>query len=556
MQDGDNDVRFHLHGSTRLRTPDQVGYPAGFCSKNATGRDASCNSFAAIRRNRSRTHEETPSPARSAASLNACFSAGPNRISRNSLFPTSESLAVRPRLFDLGFMILIVPTSSGQSKSQNTFSGIDVSGHCPYNWRREQTFVLLEAVMNAREDRGLVIANTSKITCKGSTWFVPSQNSGGSYAVRLNPDRPTCTCADYELREMKCKHIFAVEITRKRYMNLDGSTTETQIVTVTETVKKPTYTQDWPAYNAAQTNEKDKFQVLLADLCRGIIDETPRTKGQPRIPLADAIFSAVFKVYSTVSGRRFASDLREAEQRGYIAKAPHYNSIFNYLENPAITPILQQLITESSLPLKSVERDFACDSSGFMTSRFIKWFDQKYGVERTKTEWVKTHIMCGVKTNVVTAVEIHDRYTGDAPLLPTLTQATAKNFNMREVSADKGYSSYENHEAIEAVGATPFISFKLNAKARQGGLFEKMYHYFSFRREDFLRHYHKRSNVESTFSMMKAKFGDAVRSKTDVAMKNEVLAKVLCHNIVVVIHEMYELGIEPTFWGQTAPSNS
>ena len=49
--------------------------------------------------------------------------------------------------------------------------------------------------------------------------------------------------------------------------------------------------------------------------------------------------------------------------------------------------------------------------------------------------------------------------------------------------------------------------------------------------------------------MIKAKFGDSVRSKTDVAMKNEVLAKLVCHNIVCVIHEMYELGIEPGVLG-------
>ena len=62
-------------------------------------------------------------------------------------------------------------------------------------------------------------------------------------------------------------------------------------------------------------------------------------------------------------------------------------------------------------------------------------------------------------------------------------------------------------------------------------------------------HYHKRSNVETAFSMMKRKFGDFVRSKTDVAMTNETLCKVLAHNLVVLIHEMYELGIEPAFWG-------
>ena len=75
-----------------------------------------------------------------------------------------------------------------------------------------------------------------------------------------------------------------------------------------------------------------------------------------------------------------------------------------------------------------------------------------------------------------------------------------------------------------------------------------MFHYFMFRRDEFLQHYHKRSNIESTFSMIKRKFGDSLRSKTDVAMANETLCKILCHNLVVLIHEMYELGIDPEFW--------
>ncbi len=47
--------------------------------------------------------------------------------------------------------------------------------------------------------------------------------------------------------------------------------------------------------------------------------------------------------------------------------------------------------------------------------------------------------------------------------------------------------------------------------------------------------------------MIKAKFGNNVRSKTWTAQVNEVLLKILCHNICVVIQEMYELGIEPNF---------
>jgi hypothetical protein len=47
--------------------------------------------------------------------------------------------------------------------------------------------------------------------------------------------------------------------------------------------------------------------------------------------------------------------------------------------------------------------------------------------------------------------------------------------------------------------------------------------------------------------MVKRKFGDSLRSKTDTALVNETLAKLLAHNIVCVIHEMYELGIDPRF---------
>jgi transposase len=155
--------------------------------------------------------------------------------------------------------------------------------------------------------------------------------------------------------------------------------------------------------------------------------------------------------------------------------------------------------------------------------------------------------MCGVKTNVVTAIEIGLRDDGDAPYLPALAEATAKNFTVKEVSADKAYSSRKNHDAIALHGATPFIAFKSNSTGGAGGIFQKMFHYFSFKKEEFLNHYHKRSNVESTVSMIKAKFRDHVRSETDIAMKNEVLCKVLCHNICCLISAIHELGIEPMF---------
>ncbi len=156
--------------------------------------------------------------------------------------------------------------------------------------------------------------------------------------------------------------------------------------------------------------------------------------------------------------------------------------------------------------------------------------------------------LVGVTTNIVTSVEITDRNANDSPHLPALARTTAKRFGMDEVSADKGYISSKNLEAIAALGATPYIPFKVNTTGEGPELWRRMYHYYQFNRETFLQHYHKRSNVETTFSMIKGRFGDALRSKTDTAQVNEALCKVLCHNICVLVGSIYELGIEPTFW--------
>lgn len=119
------------------------------------------------------------------------------------------------------------------------------------------------------------------------------------------------------------------------------------------------------------------------------------------------------------------------------------------------------------------------------------------------------------------------------------------------MSADKAYSSLENFEAVAECGGAAFIAFRENATGAVGGLFEKMFHYFKFRADEFLQHYHARSNVESTFSMIKRKFGDHLRNKTDAALVNEALCKILCHNLCVLIQEQHELGIEAVFWKET-----
>jgi transposase len=399
--------------------------------------------------------------------------------------------------------------------------------------------------MDMRELKGLEIAARSRIGFQEGVWLVPSQSGNGTYRVTLKPAADACTCEDFQLRAQPCKHVHAARIVRERDHGGKAPPIDIDIVP-----KRKTYKQDWTSYNLAQSIEKHRFQELLFDLCRGIEEPQRKpTRGQKPHLRKDAIFAMVYKVYSTFSSRRSSCDLADAHERGYTSRLIPGTKVPAFFESEEVTPILQRLIVQSSLPLRAVETVFAPDSTGFSVSRFVRWFDEKHGQYRSGKDWVKAHAICGVKTNIVTSVVILDRDAGDCPQLPELVKTTAANFTVKEVPADKAYLSHDNLNLLDGMGATPFIPFKVNSQPGEpGSVWEKMYHYYHLRREEFLGHYHLRSNAESTFSMVKAKFRDHVRAKTDTAMRNEVLCKFLCHNICCVIQSQCELGIEPVFW--------
>src|SRR5438128_499874 len=146
--------------------------------------------------------------------------------------------------------------------------------------------------MNAREERGLVIAAMCKLNKTPGGWLVPSQSGQQIYTV--NPEAQTCTCPDHLEGGFKCKHLYAVEFTMKREVAADGTVTETKSITFTE---KVTYKQDWPAYNVAQATEKRRLQVLLAELCCQLPErERPADRPGPRPHLTrDAVFAMAFK---------------------------------------------------------------------------------------------------------------------------------------------------------------------------------------------------------------------------------------------------------------------
>lgn len=355
--------------------------------------------------------------------------------------------------------------------------------------------------MDPRQQRGLVIARAKRIKkLTDGKWIVPSQTSNGGYVV--DTEESTCSCPDHETRAVKCKHIWAIEYVRKQVTTPDGAEVVTEALRVT-------YTQDWPKYNRYQVEEKDRVRILLRALCDGIQSPVQRGRGRPRIPLADIVYAATMKTFVGLSGRRASTDVNDCLGMGFVDRMPHYNTIFDHFERPEMMPLLMRLVQESAAPIAEIdlERAYGVDATGFSTQVYRRWFDHKYGREMKEATWIKLHICCGVRSKIVTAAQVTDGSMNDSPFLPSLIETTAQRFNVKEVLADKGYIGVNNLEAIAKVGAEPFIHFKANNRGDGPDLWRKAFHLFSFHREEFLRHYHQRSNVEGVFSSIKRKFG-------------------------------------------------
>lgn len=345
-----------------------------------------------------------------------------------------------------------------------------------------------------------------------------------------------------------CKHLTAARLWVESGAEETDRTKDAEPIPAT---KRVTYTQDWANYDKAQNREKNHFQDLLADLCRAVPEATPKggaKGGRPAVPLRDQVFVTIFKVYCGMSSRRFVCDLEAAHGRGCLLKPVGHASVIKAMESETLTPILVDLIRRSAAPLAEVESEFAVDSTGFTMNSYTRWLDVKYGVPRREHKWVKVHIATGCRTNCVTAAEIHDPNTNDCNILPSLVDATAGRFTLKEVSADKAYAANPNFDAVARHGGTLYAAFRRNTTGGVGGLFEKMFHTFCANRDDYLKHYHRRSNVESTFSAVKRKFGSSVLCKTDAACKNEVYAKMVAQNVCCLISAMYELGLAPPSW--------
>jgi len=295
----------------------------------------------------------------------------------------------------------------------------------------------------------------------------------------------------------------------------------------------------WAAYNQYQTEEARLVLEMLYQLCI-MVEEPERTgRGRPPKPLGEKLFAAICKIYTDTSARREVSMLEEIALDRYIDKSPHFNTILNTLRDEAVTPVLEDFIRTTSIPLADIETEFAIDGTGFTLKKYASYQIYKYkhyGNKHWRQDavWIMAHAAAGVKTGIVTAVETSSRPGQDAPLFSPLFEKTKEIFNIEQIYADKAYCSHKIYRQVQEAGARAYIPFTkkaLPSSKKMSSLWNEMHHMFFYHKEEFDKDYGKRQRVETVFSQIKTKLGSHIRSRTYSAQRNEILCKFICHNL-------------------------
>lgn len=307
-------------------------------------------------------------------------------------------------------------------------------------------------------------------------------------------------------------------------------------------IKRKRWPRNEVLYNKIQENEFLNFFEFVRYLTNYVCKEKKMKK------IIQCLI--IWRKFPNLSVRRARGFLLLLRKFGIIYfDVPCFKTLSNYNENNLLQVILEKLIEKSSKPLSVIEHDFATDATGIRTKLFSTWYSIRCKKEIKRRDHLTIHITTGVKSNIVTALNVETKSGNDNEIFREHVDKTAKNFKCNEFSGDGKYWCKENCKKVNEVGAKPYFKVWKNwaGKSRGCMLWKKMNLEFKDNPKQYGKHYHKRSNVEATNHSKKVLHGDKVYSRLKSARINEETLRWINHNINVLNRAKYEWKINPKF---------
>jgi hypothetical protein len=138
-------------------------------------------------------------------------------------------------------------------------------------------------------------------------------------------------------------------------------------------------------------------------------------------------------------------------------QVPHFSAVSRREKHLSVTIAAQPTTTGLHLLV---------NSTGIKMLGEGEWKTKKHGANYRR-QWRKVHLGIDAATLEIRAIEVTDKATGDAPMLPCLDQISADEASVSvsvSVSGDGAYDTKGCHEAIAKRGAQAIIPTRKNAK--------------------------------------------------------------------------------------------
>ncbi len=209
-----------------------------------------------------------------------------------------------------------------------------------------------------------------------------------------------------------------------------------------------------------------------------------------------------------------------------LVRIPHFTTLIRFSKK--VSPILvNELITYSASLSKPKVLKLAVDATGLELDKASKYYAVIRG-EQTKKKEIIQITACGLIDNLMISSVRIARYTGvrNCDFLPVLEEST-QLAKVEFVAADKGYDANKNHEYVEkTLKAKSCIKIKVGKYLKPTGLLRKR-----ILKNFDDKTYHQRSKIETIFSMIKRKYGAAIKAKSEINQVQEGYHKVIAHNL-------------------------
>jgi transposase len=269
--------------------------------------------------------------------------------------------------------------------------------------------------------------------------------------------------------------------------------------------------------------------------------------GQPMVFPGDLAKALLLQQYFQVANRVAQGLVLLFKEKLRITDTFSYKSIERAYANRFVQDILHHLFIATQKPVIGKEHCFSTDGTGAPTSMKYNYETEKHrrkqDEERKLDTFEQLILTVGSQYKLITDfIMTSNPYANESPFLKEAVQRVSSVYEDIDVwTADAGYISRENTEAISLIGALPRIYPKKNDtfKAKGSSALKQMHYDLIRDPQQWLRDYHQRSISETVNSVYVRMFPKPLGRDIRVRRFYEAFTRVCLYNLKRLVYLRY-----------------